>query len=45
MAAASRRIGTFVAQKIPLADLNLKATLKANDDRGVEFSLPAGLAP
>src|ERR1051326_1052568 len=30
-------IGTFVAQKIALADLNLKATLKANDERGVDF--------
>lgn len=38
-------IGSFVAQKIPLADLNLKATLKANDDRGVDFSLPASVAP
>jgi hypothetical protein len=38
-------IGSFVAQKIPLSDLNLKATLKANDDRGVDFSLPAGIVP
>jgi hypothetical protein len=38
-------IGMFVAQKIPLAELNLKATLKANDERGVEFSLPASVAP
>jgi len=38
-------IGTFVAQKIPLADLNLKATVKANYDRGVEFSLPSSIAP
>lgn len=38
-------IGTFVAQKIPLADLNLKETLKANNDRGVEFSLPVSIAP
>ncbi len=35
----------FVAQKIPLADLNLKATLKANDERGTDFSLPAGVTP
>jgi hypothetical protein len=34
-------LGTFVAHKIPLAELNLKATIKANDDRGVEFSVPA----
>jgi hypothetical protein len=38
-------IGTFVAQKIALADLNLKATLKANDERGVDFSLPASVTP
>lgn len=38
-------IGSFVAQKIPLADLNLKATVKANDDRGVDFTLPAGVTP
>ena len=34
-------LGTFVAHKIPLAELNLKATIQANDDRGVEFSVPA----
>jgi hypothetical protein len=34
-------LGTFVAHKIPLAALNLKATIKANDDRGVEFTVPA----
>jgi len=34
-------LGTFVAHKVPLADLNLKATVKANDERGVEFSVPA----
>lgn len=33
-------LGTFVARKIPLAELNLKATIKANDDRGVEFNVP-----
>lgn len=38
-------LGTFVAQKIPLAELDLKATLKANEDRGVEFSLPASVTP
>jgi hypothetical protein len=34
-------LGTFVAHKIPLAELNLQATVKANDDRGVEFNVPA----
>jgi hypothetical protein len=34
-------LGTFVAHKIPLAELNLKATIKANEDRGVDFSVPA----
>jgi len=29
-------------QKIPLADLDLAATVKANDDRGVTFRLPIG---
>lgn len=38
-------IGGFVAQKIPLADLNLKATVQANDDRGADFTLPAGMTP
>ena len=28
-------------QKIPLADLDLAATAKANDDRGVDFRVPA----
>ncbi len=36
-------LGTFVAHKIPLADLNLQATIKANEDRGVEFSVPASV--
>jgi hypothetical protein len=27
-------------QKIPLADLDLPATTKANDERGVDFRLP-----
>jgi hypothetical protein len=36
-------LGTFVAHKIPLAKLNLKATIKANDDRGVEFSVPSSV--
>jgi hypothetical protein len=36
-------LGTFVAHKIPLAELNLKATIKANDDRGVEFSVPSSV--
>ena len=28
-------------EKIPLADLDLAATVKANDDRGVPFSVPS----
>jgi hypothetical protein len=27
-------------EKIPLADLDLAATIKANDDRGITFSVP-----
>lgn len=38
-------IGGFAAQKIALADLNLKATLKANDERGTDFSLPSSVTP
>ena len=29
------------AEKIPLADLDLAATVKANDDRGITFKVPA----
>jgi hypothetical protein len=29
-------------QKIPLTDLNLSATAKENDDRGIDFRLPLG---
>ena len=28
------------AQKIALSDLDVSATVKANDDRGVEFHIP-----
>ena len=28
------------ARKIPIADLNVPATTKANEDRGIEFRLP-----
>ena len=35
-------LGTFVAHKIPLASLDLKETIKVNEDRGTEFTLPAG---
>jgi hypothetical protein len=28
------------ARKIPIADLDVPATTKANNDRGIEFSLP-----
>lgn len=34
--------GSQRTQKIPLADLDLAATEKANDDRGVTFRLPLG---
>ncbi len=30
-----------LTRRIPLADLDLPATLKANDDRGVDFQIPA----
>ncbi len=32
-------------QKIPLANLDVPATVKANDDRGMEFKIPAGQRP
>ena len=35
-------LGTFVAHKIPLASLDLKQTVKANEDLGLDFTLPAG---
>jgi len=38
-------LGTFVAHKIKLADLDLKQTIKKNEDRGVEFNLPASVRP
>lgn len=38
-------IGTFVAHKIKLGDLDLQQTIKKNEDRGVEFNLPAGAKP
>jgi hypothetical protein len=30
------------ARKIPLSELDLDATIKANDDRGLSFKVPAG---
>lgn len=36
-------LGTFVAHKIPLSNLNLPATIKANEERGVDFSVPASV--
>ena len=30
-------------RKIALADLDLAATVKQNDDRGIDFRLPPGL--
>ena len=32
-------------QKIPLANLDVPATVKANDDRGMEFKVPAVQRP
>lgn len=37
-------ISGFTSQKIALADLDLKATSKANEERGSEFYLPSNLA-
>jgi hypothetical protein len=34
-------LDTFVASKIRLAELDLKATMKANQERGLDFSVPA----
>lgn len=34
-------LGTFVAHKIPLASLDLDKTVKVNEDRGIEFTLPS----
>jgi hypothetical protein len=34
-------LDTFVASKIRLAELDLKATMKANEERGLDFSVPA----
>jgi hypothetical protein len=31
-----------LTRKVALAELDLPATVKQNDDRGVEFQLPAG---
>jgi len=36
--------GTGRTKKIPPADLDLPATRKANDDRGVDFQIPASIA-
>jgi hypothetical protein len=33
------------ASKVPLADLDLKQTIKVNEDRGVEFLGPASITP
>lgn len=35
-------VESFTSRKIPLSDLDLKATEKANEESGVEFVLPAG---
>ncbi len=38
-------LGTAVAHKIKLADVDLQQTIKKNEDRGVEFNVPANLKP
>lgn len=35
-------IGGLTAHKIPLAELDLEATRRENDERGVQFSMPEG---
>lgn len=37
--------GKYRQYKIALADLDLDATIKANEDRGVEFKVPTGKKP
>jgi hypothetical protein len=46
-AIVGQTLWTFVPQhkqQIPLADLDIPATIRANDDRGVTFRVP-GAAP
>jgi len=38
-------INNYVSRKIKLADVDLPQTIQKNEDRGVEFSLPANLKP
>lgn len=38
-------LGNFVAHKIKLADLDLKQTIQKNEQRGVEFNVPASYKP
>lgn len=38
-------IGTYTSHKIKLAELDLKKTVQKNEERGVEFTLPAGYVP
>lgn len=38
-------LGNFVAHKIKLVDLDLKQTIQKNEQRGVEFNVPASLKP
>lgn len=38
-------LGAAVSHKIKLDDVDLKATINKNEERGVEFSLPANLKP
>jgi len=37
--------GAYRSYKIQLADLDLDATIKANEDRGVEFKVPSNKKP
>ena len=38
-------LGAFTSHKIKLADLDLKQTIEKNEQRGVDFSLPANHKP
>jgi hypothetical protein len=38
-------LGSFTSHKIKLADLDLKQTIEKNEQRGVDFNVPANLKP
>jgi hypothetical protein len=38
-------LGAMVAHKIKMADVDVKTTIQKNEDRGVEFSVPAAYRP